>query len=682
MIKLPFEKRTLMTRFYYLLLVLVFILSGCNQNPSQKSNRIQPIISQLSGTDSMIINQLTDRSSIYYLEGGVSAVVFDDFMKEAEDIAKKSGNKSQLAYIYNQVGKRYRNRALYGQAMKYHQMALDWATQAQNDQILTSVYNQLGVVYRRIDDNPMALEMHMKSLRLAEQLNDTFSISSAINSIGNVNYNMGRYHTSIEYFQKSLELSRKMNNKLGQAINYNNMGEALLGLGEVDSALTCFYISLKYNRQINSRIGESICFNGIGAAYNALGKPQQALGYLDEALKINRELGDVMQEAISYTKIGATYLNINELGRALSNLQNAYALSLRIGSKFQVEESSRLMGALYEKRGDYERGLAFFKTAAAYRDSMINEKNMHHMATMEAIFDSDRQRSRIEELNTQTIEQRSLLERQRWMLTAAFAMFLVLSLVVILVVHQLRLKGRYRNLKHQQRLLRSQMNPHFIFNALSAIQVFVLENDIEKSTRFLSDFAKLMRQVLRSTNEDYISLEDEKSILNYYLELQRLRFMSPFEFSIHVDETLHSCRTMIPPMITQPFVENAIEHGIRPLGGEGKVDITFRHSGSQMIVEVEDNGIGIEKSKEMNKSGRGHESMAIDITRERLEVIRRDSGGKVGLEIIDKKQVNPFDKGTLVRIIFPLVEFTPKNAKTHPGNGLKKNKKSMDKVIG
>ncbi len=678
MINLAFEKRTLMARLYLLTMILVLILVGCDRAPARKSNSMQPV-SELSGTDSVIVKQLMERSSAYFKEGGISATVFDDFMKEAEDIAKKSGSKSQLALIYNQVGKRYRNRALYGEAMKYHQMALDLATQAQNDQILTSVYNQIGVVYRRIDDNPMALEMHMKALKLAEALNDTFSISSAINSIGNVNYNMGRYHTSIEYFQKSLELSAGMNNKLGLAINYNNMGESLLSLGEVDSALTCFYTSLKYNRQINSRIGESICFNSIGAAYIALGKPHQALGYLDEALKINQELGDVMQEAISYTKIGATYLNMNELTRAMTHLQKGYDLSLRIGSKFQVEEASRLLGALFEKRGDYERGLEFFKTAAAFRDSMINEKNMHHLATMEAIFDSDRQRNRIEELNQQTLQQRSLLERQKWMLIAVFALILVLSLVVLLVARQFRLQGRFRNLKHQQRLLRSQMNPHFIFNALSAIQVFVLENDIEKSTRFLSDFAKLMRQVLRSSNQDYISLEEEKNILNYYLELQRLRFMSPFEFFIHVDETLKPDRIMIPPMITQPFVENAIEHGIRPLGGEGRVDITFRHAENLMIIEVEDNGIGIDKSKKMKEAGRGHESMALDITRERLEVIRRDSGGKVGLEIIDKKQVNPFDKGTLVRIIFPIVEVYPKGL---AANGHKKSKNLMDKVTG
>jgi tetratricopeptide (TPR) repeat protein len=638
-------------------ILALLVLFGCSRKPSQEADLKQPIPS-LSGTDSLVVEQLVGNSQNHFKEGGAVSDLFDNFLKEAENIALKSNNKYQLARIYNIVGKRYRNRSLFGQAMGYHQKALDWASQAGDKRLLAQVYNQIGVVYRRIDDNPMALEMHTKALNLAEQVKDTATFSAALNSIGNVNFNMGRYHTSIEYYINSLELAQTMNNLLGLAINHNNIGESLLKLNEVDSALNCFFTSLKYNRMIHSRMGESICFISIGAAYIILDKPQQALGYLSEALTISLDLGDRMQEAITYIKIGETYLDMGTLTRATEYLQKGYNLALQIGSKNQIEESVRLLGDLAQKRGNFKEALDYFKMATAYRDSTINEKNMHHLATMEAVFVSDRQVNRIQELNQKTLEQRLLLKQQKWILSGVLVVFAVLALVVLLGIRQYRLQGRYRNLKHQQRLLRSQMNPHFIFNALSAIQVFVLENDVEKSSRFLSDFANLMRQVLRSSNQDYISLDEEKKILQYYMELQRLRFLTPFEFSIHVDEALNADWVMIPPMITQPFIENAIEHGVRPLGGDGWVKVSFLKSSQQMIVEVEDNGVGIEASRKARDKGWGHESMAINITRERLEVIRKDSGGKVGLEILDKKQVNPFDKGTLVRIIFPLVEFS------------------------
>jgi len=220
----------------------------------------------------------------------------------------------------------------------------------------------------------------------------------------------------------------------------------------------------------------------------------------------------------------------------------------------------------------------------------------------------------------------------------------------------MQLKSRYKNVRHQQRLLRSQMNPHFIFNALSAIQVYILEHDIEKSSRFLTDFARLMRQVLRNSTHDYISLKEEVQILKYYLELQRLRFSESFDYGLHIDDSLKIEHVMVPPMLTQPFIENAIEHGIKPIGSEGQIQIHFKNDKNRVVVEVEDNGIGIDASKEASEKERSHESMAIKITRERLDMLRRDSGGRTELSIRDKKQINPFDRGTIVRIVIPLVE--------------------------
>jgi len=320
-----------------------------------------------------------------------------------------------------------------------------------------------------------------------------------------------------------------------------------------------------------------------------------------------------------------------------------------------------MLSKLFETNGNYSKSLDFYKISSVFKDSMLNEKNMFHLTTMEAVLDSETQREKILLLNQETIKQQSTLSRQR-MLIVIFIVFVIISIfVVFLLSFQSRLRSKYNNLKHQQRLLRSQMNPHFIFNALSAIQVYVLENDVEKSTRFLTDFAKLMRQVLRSSNHDYISLKEETEILKYYLGLQKLRFAAPFEYYIEIDETLDWEKVVIPPMITQPFVENAIEHGLKPIERDGHLNIRFKKVGNQLFVEVEDNGVGLEAAVSKNEKLKSHDSMAIKITKERLDVIRNDSGGKVGFEIIDKKNINPFDRGTIVRIILPLVEFSSSN---------------------
>jgi tetratricopeptide (TPR) repeat protein len=638
-----------------IVIYLVLIIS-CEGPSNENLTETNQNSLNIPGTDSLVVEQLIERSKNHYGEGGVQVDISDSYISEAEDIALKIKNTNQLARIYSLLGQRHRNLSQYGMAMKYYQKALDCVTKANDKGLLAYIYNQIGVVYRRVDDNPMALEMHVKALSLAEEATDTLSISSAINSIGNVNYNLGRYVTSIEYFRRSLDLSQKSGNKLGLAINHNNLGESLLKLGEVDSAFLHFYTSLDYNYQINSKVGESICFNSIGAAYIASDKPHKALEFLEKALHINEGLGDLLQVAISHCKIGETYMDVGDREQVEHHLLKSIAIASKIGSLFQIEEASKLLSELYEKLGDDARALKYFKQSAAYRDSIINEKNIHHLATQQAIFNSEHQRSQIKELNQQTLNQQTLLARQRFILFTAFILIIAVSFAVVMIVRQYQLRNRYKNVRHQQRLLRSQMNPHFIFNALSAIQVYILEHDIEKSSRFLTDFARLMRQVLRSSTHDYITLKEETQILGYYLELQRLRFSESFEYSLYIDESLHKKEVMVPPMLTQPFIENAIEHGIRAIGSDGQIKVNFKQDKDRMIVEVEDNGIGIDASKKASEKDKGHESMAIKITRERLDMLRRDSGGHTDLTIMDKKQTNPFERGTLVRIVLPIVE--------------------------
>jgi sensor histidine kinase YesM len=645
-----------------ILLIILLLLFERHLFRKEISPILNKNIASSTLTDSLIVDQLIQRSTDFFQETGSRAEPMDGFFKEALDIAERRNLIAQEAIIYNTIGKRFRNRAQYGEALRNHHKALNLAQSINNTKLLADIYNQIGVVYRRTDDNAMGLDMHFKALRLSEEVQDTFNISVAINSIGNVNFNLGRYHSAIEYFLKSLEFSEIMDNTLGRAINTNNIGESLLKLGQPDSALTYYFRSLEYNSQIGSRAGQSICFTSIGSAYIAKKDFSRALEYIDRSLQINRKLGDLMQVTASLAKIGEAHLLMNNFTKAQPALEESFKIAVEIGSRFHAEESARLLSAFHEQTHDHSKALNYYKVASLYKDSILNEKNMYHLTTMEAMLDVETQRDKISQLNRETIKQQSILSRQRLVLTFLIILLTVTLIIAVLLVLQHRLRNKYRNLKHQQKLLRSQMNPHFIFNALSAIQVYVLEHDVEKSTKFLTDFAKLMRLVLKISHYDYISLKDEAEILKYYLDMQKLRFMIPFQYKIHIDEGIEIETMVVPPMITQPFVENAVEHGMKHLNADGHLDVRFKKINNQMIVEVEDNGIGIDASmQQKSEKGKNHESMAIKITKERLDVIRNDSGGKVGLEIIDKKSINPFDRGTLIRIILPLVNFNPQN---------------------
>ncbi|MCU4174443.1 tetratricopeptide repeat-containing sensor histidine kinase [Carboxylicivirga sp. N1Y90] len=636
---------------------IVFLTSFCS-SPSSERNIVSSLKNSNDLTpDSLIVDQLIQKSKEAYELNEYQVAPLDDFLKEAIELAVQHKYRHQLFNIYNLIGKRYRNKSLYAQSMEYLQKSLYIAEELDDPHQLSEIYNQIGTVYRRIDENSKALEMHMKALTIAENIKDSFLISVSINGMGNVSNNLNRYLSAIEYFQKSLGISKKMNNKLGIAINTNNIGDIYQKLNKPDSALFYHFEALDYNSQINSTIGQSICYNSIGSVYTTKKQYRLALEYLFKALEVNLEVEDGLYIAVSYNSIGKTYLEDNHPQDALTYLKKGLDVSQKIGAKYTAEEAARLMSAAYEKQQNYTKALKFHKLSAVYKDSMINEKNIFHISTAEADYERNLRTNQLNTLSEKNVFQSALLIKQRMYLLIAGIMLSILLLLIILLIYQARLRGRYRTLRFQQRLLRSQMNPHFIFNALSAIQVFILENDMAKSSRFLSDFSKLMRQVLRSSNYEYITINEEVEILQYYLNLQQLRFTPSFEYEIEIDSTLKENNILVPPMLIQPFVENAIEHGLKPIGEGGVILIRFNKSTTGVVIEVDDNGLGIDYSNSMSKNDKKHESMALKITKERLDILEKDTKKKTIFEVFDKKRRNPNHKGTVVRFTIPLIRY-------------------------
>ena len=207
----------------------------------------------------------------------------------------------------------------------------------------------------------------------------------------------------------------------------------------------------------------------------------------------------------------------------------------------------------------------------------------------------------------------------------------------------------------RQKVLRSQMNPHFIFNSLNAIQSYVLKNDTKQAVKYLNSFAKLIRMILDGSRFDYISLRKEIDILEYYLQLQQLRFGDKFSWSLDVDNKIDLDSSLIPVMLAQPFIENAIEHGLQQYEGIGRVKISFVKYKETVVFKVSDNGIGREASRKMQENSmKNDESLSTNIFKERLFTLNKYSGQKITHDIIDLKDAEGIAKGTMVVINIPI----------------------------
>lgn len=201
--------------------------------------------------------------------------------------------------------------------------------------------------------------------------------------------------------------------------------------------------------------------------------------------------------------------------------------------------------------------------------------------------------------------------------------------------------------------LRSQMNPHFIFNALNSIKKFILTNDAENADIYLGKFALLIRSILSTSGEINISLQKEIEMLTLYLELEKLRFGSKLNYTIDVDSLLEKESIFIPTMIVQPFIENAMVHGIMHKDSDGEIKISFTAHENYLEINVKDNGVGRKAADEMksNKS-RQHNSLGIELTKKRLLALKTDPDVNSGIEILDLEE-NGNAAGTLVKIFVP-----------------------------
>jgi len=256
---------------------------------------------------------------------------------------------------------------------------------------------------------------------------------------------------------------------------------------------------------------------------------------------------------------------------------------------------------------------------------------------------------------------------ETWWFRTLVVVLAIFSVIVIFRLREIKRskKEEQKRLLEKQKLLaikaelkalRAQMNPHFTFNTLSAIQTAVNNSDIVNASKYIGDFASLIRKVLENSKRAQIPLEEELDMLKLYIELEQLRFSSKFSYEIVVDEQLDVDFHQIPSMVIQPYVENAIIHGLAPLkNGNGKLIVDVVITNNAIHCTVEDNGIGREQAMEIKKrKGFAHNSMAMDITEDRMELFRKEMGEEFSVKIIDLEDDEHNSMGTKVELIFPV----------------------------
>jgi LytS/YehU family sensor histidine kinase len=220
-------------------------------------------------------------------------------------------------------------------------------------------------------------------------------------------------------------------------------------------------------------------------------------------------------------------------------------------------------------------------------------------------------------------------------------------------VEKTRISSRISEL--EQLALKSQMNPHFIFNSLNSIQQYVMDKDIAGANRFISGFSKLIRQTLDFSSKPLVNLTDEIGYLSTYLELEKNRLEDKFTFTVSVDEELKNSDYQVPPMILQPYLENSLRHGIRfRKDNEGRISVRVNKMENRLVCVIEDNGVGRKLAahyKSINPIE--YQSKGMSLTADRLELINRNIKDKIYVSVDDLVNKTDEPAGTRVTISFP-----------------------------
>ena len=531
-------------------------------------------------------------------------------------------------------------------------------TNSENKKGLAKALGSIGIVFSEQSNYSKALQYYLKSVKIYEALKEEQTLAKLYNNIGIVYHSQGNEFKSLEFFTKAQKIQERLRDK-NIGITYTNIANGYLKQNNLAKALEFYQLAKKtLDNNPNPRaLGE--WHNNMGLYFQAEKNTTKAIESWQNAIQTFQTINDKFGMADTYIYLAQEYLTQNDLEKTKQFANKALVLATELEVLEQMMLSEKLLSDCYAKQNNTTLALEHFKRYSQAKDSLTNEATIRKSVEEELNFDFEKR----ETLQQKEIEKRDLLlkeesKRNTMQLIFAALFGLLLFGFIFLIYNRMQLKKNLTLQKelseYEQKALHLQMNPHFVFNCLGSISSFIVQNGTDSAIKYLSKFSKLMRLTLEYSKESLIPIDKEIEGLQNYLELEQLRFNNMFSFTITKSNAIDD-DVALPPLLLQPFIENAIIHGVIPKKEMGSIAIDFTIENESLVCIIEDNGIGFEQSKIAKKdSVIAHKSMALDITKKRLELMETSTSMKANVEIIELKNDKNEIQGTKVILKIPV----------------------------
>lgn len=508
-----------------------------------------------------------------------------------------------------------------------------------------SIYKLYAALNENKADFQSSLTYNLKALTLAEQLNDPLDKGTILLNIAQVFNRLKQANKGILYTRLAVpvvtnlpasDTKAELLNKI--TARYFYYAQDYKSSAHTDTAETFVNQALSVAQQIGNIKEQIIALTRLNAIYESRKDYTKALRYIDDALKMCVPGIHNRQYTTLYGDKGHMLMNLGNYKEARRFADSCLYYCIQTKYPPIIANAYSLIYEIENKAGNFKEALLAMQNEKQITDSIATAERTKAVVELEKKYNQARNEKTIRELAQQ---------KKIYLLLAIAGLFGLFAIGFFL--RQQALKHKQKIMETEQRLNRARMNPHFFFNALASLQSFaVRENDGKAIASNLSKFSHIMRETLESTYKEYVTVEQEIDFLNEYLDVQKIRFPKKFTYDITASKELEADDIMIPAMIIQPFVENAIEHGFTGIDYPGNINISFSAAGKDLQIEIIDNGKGLLHGIKENNE---HISRASQIIKDRIYLLNIKLKTKASFSIDNGSD----GKGVVVKINLPLL---------------------------
>lgn len=568
--------------------------------------------------------------------------------------------KRDEAAIYGNIGLVYMETGDYAKAIDHFQKAIAAHEKLDNKLGVVPSLGNIGHAYHKQKNFEKAIFYSTAARRLADSINDKVGYARETGNLAAYNSQSGRYELGLNFGLKAIELNRALGNNRSIGFNMQNVAEAYLKKGDLERAKFYGLAALKIGQDLKMPEIQKDASEGLSRVYEKLKLNDSALFYyksyalFKDSIDNSKKRDEIARLGIQYEfdKKEVTYQQQQELADEQMKQQR---LQLALNAE-QLSASVRL-------RSLQQAQLQFEKLAKEEKQKQL----------LISVNNGKLQSVKVKQLSQQ--QKLDKLElKELWLY--AILIVLLLSSVLLFLYNKYRIRQlRFKNTLQQQqamqinselsyqnqlseselKAIRAQMNPHFIFNVLNSIESYIMDNDKKTASRLIQKFAALSRLILENSTKSLVTADREWKAIKLYTELEAMRYDNAFSYTFEIDENIELKELLLPPMLIQPLIENAILHGLIESPQPGAhLAVVFNLGAIGVCVTVRDNGIGYQKNtKPLLPKGIKEKSIGLKSILERVEMINRQNLGQTASFDI---RLGENGHGTIATICLPVIK--------------------------